>query len=438
MAKDYKITKDLTRVNKGKKGDNKPEWIIFHFVGAAGQALGNANYFRNTYRGASAHYFIDPKEIRQVVEDDTPAWHIGDGSRTRKGKHNGYIHPGGATNTNTIGIEHCQDTSTGKDVWHWDFDPETLNKGEWLIRKLQKKYDIDDDHVIRHYDASTKMCPGNMQWNNWEEWEKFHARLEKDITQPTPKGNSNSEGKHDDEHMHLVEHGETLYGIAKDHGVTVEQMVEWNDLEDKNLIIPESKLFVKDPSKDIKPETDIEQMAKDVIDGKYGSGESRRKALGDNYNEVQDMVNKMLLGVHKPKAPTKSIDQLAKETIDGKYGSGDARRKALGSNYDAVQKKVNELLGGKVRPSKTIDQLAKEVIDGKYGSGKSREKALGSKFDAVQKRVNQMLGSKPSSKSIKELADEVIAGKHGSGRERMISLGSNFAAVQQEVNRRYK
>ena len=43
-------------------------------------------------------------------------------------------------------------------------------------------------------------------------------------------------------------------------------------------------------------------------------------------------------------APTKSVDELAREVIQGKHGNGAARRKSLGDQYDAVQKRVNELL----------------------------------------------------------------------------------------------
>lgn len=44
------------------------------------------------------------------------------------------------------------------------------------------------------------------------------------------------------------------------------------------------------------------------------------------------------------KAPSKSIDELAREVIDGKHGNGEARRKSLGDQYEAVQTRVNELL----------------------------------------------------------------------------------------------
>lgn len=400
----YTIEQHLTKINKGKKGDNTPEWIVAHFVGASGQAWGNAKYFHSTYRGASAQYFVDPTTIVQVVEDDTPAWHIGDGARTKKGDHNGYITEGGATNTNSIGIEMCQDTSTGKDVWHWDFHPETVKKAEWLIRELQKKYKIDDDHVIRHFDASGKICPGNWQYDNWAKWEEFKERLEKDIVQPSPSAKPKDEGKFDDEHMHLVEPGDTLYSIAKKHGVKVVDLVKWNDLEDKDVIFPETKLFVKDPEVDKYPaSSDIESMAKDVIAGKYGSGVERKKKLGEHFDAVQMMVNSMLLGTPKPaplqpkqktapSKPEKSIDDLAREVIDGKHGSGAERKKSLGSRYDAVQKRVNDIISGGVKPSKSIDQLA----------------------------------------------DEVMKGMHGSGRDRMISLGSNYAKVQMEVNRRIR
>lgn len=57
-----------------------------------------------------------------------------------------------------------------------------------------------------------------------------------------------------------------------------------------------------------------------------------------------------------PKPVLKSIEQLAKEVIDGKHGTGEARKKALGSQYAAVQKRVDEILKPKVK--KTYLQLA--------------------------------------------------------------------------------
>lgn len=65
----------------------------------------------------------------------------------------------------------------------------------------------------------------------------------------------------------------------------------------------------------------------------------------------------------------KSVDELAREVIAGKYGNGDARKQALGSRYDEVQARVNEILGVGKKEYYTVvsgDNLTK--IANKYGT----------------------------------------------------------------------
>lgn len=69
--------------------------------------------------------------------------------------------------------------------------------------------------------------------------------------------------------------------------------------------------------------------------------------------------------------PQKTIDDYAKEVIQGKYGNGADRKKALGGIYDAVQERVNQILGiGKKEPDtytvKSGDTLTS--IAAKYGT----------------------------------------------------------------------
>lgn len=91
----------------------------------------------------------------------------------------------------------------------------------------------------------------------------------------------------------------------------------------------------------------------------------------------------------------KTVEEIAKEVIAGKWGSGSARKKALkNAGYDpaAVQAKVNELLTAEKKAN--LDKIAREVIAGKWGSGSARKKALKKAgYDAaeVQKRVNELL-----------------------------------------------
>ena len=113
-------------------------------------------------------------------------------------------------------------------------------------------------------------------------------------------------------------------------------------------------------------EKTIDELAKEVIAGKYGNGEVRKKALGDKYNQVQERVNQLL------KQPKKSVEEIAKEVIAGKWGNGNDRKNRLtnaGYNYNEVQNKVNSLLGSNNKVYYTIksgDNLSS--IAKKYGT----------------------------------------------------------------------
>ena len=106
-----------------------------------------------------------------------------------------------------------------------------------------------------------------------------------------------------------------------------------------------------------------------------------------------------LAGYSKASAPSekaepakKTVTQIAKEVLAGKWGSGEERKKKLtaaGYSYKKVQAKVNELL-----EKQAIDKAAKDVIAGKYGNNPERISALrkaGFDPEKVQKRVNEML-----------------------------------------------
>lgn len=92
--------------------------------------------------------------------------------------------------------------------------------------------------------------------------------------------------------------------------------------------------------------SNLTAVARDVIAGKYGNGDARRKALeakGYNYNAVQAEVNRILKGT----ASSYDVTAVARDVIAGKYGNGEARKKALqakGYDYNRVQAEVNRLL----------------------------------------------------------------------------------------------
>ena len=92
------------------------------------------------------------------------------------------------------------------------------------------------------------------------------------------------------------------------------------------------------PNTHEEPEKDIDTLAHEVIEGKYGNGEERKQALGSRYSEVQARVNEILAPTPEP---TVDILDLVRKTIRGDFGNGEERKQALGENYSEVQREVN-------------------------------------------------------------------------------------------------
>ena len=110
-----------------------------------------------------------------------------------------------------------------------------------------------------------------------------------------------------------------------------------------DVIIKKAKL-TKSPN--IEQRKSLNEIANEVILGKWGNGEERRKRLaeaGYDYSEVQSLVNSI---VSKTEVQ-KSTLEIAKEVIKGLWGNGQDRKNRLtkaGYNYKEIQNKVNELL----------------------------------------------------------------------------------------------
>ena len=170
-----------------------------------------------------------------------------------------------------------------------------------------------------------------------------------------------------------------------------------------NVIYPEKELQVAPPAPVKKSNTEI---AQEVIAGKWGNGATRKTKLQDagyDYNAVQAEVERLMKKPEPPKPVLKSVDTIAAEVMAGKWGNGDARKKALteaGYDYAAIQAAVNKLAKGESEPApkpilKTNAEIAKEVMAGKWGNGDARKKALeaaGYNYAAIQAEVNKLAG----------------------------------------------
>ena len=152
---------------KGRTG--KILYIVLHFTANNGDtALGNCKYFRNNKNlQASAHYFVDEKEIWQAVRDEDTAYHCG----ATKYKHKE------CRNSNAIGIEMC----SRKDAnGRYYIKKETVQRTVALVKELMAKYNIPASRVLRHYDVTGKSCPEPFV-RQPVQWERFKSLLVKEV-----------------------------------------------------------------------------------------------------------------------------------------------------------------------------------------------------------------------------------------------------------------
>ena len=137
-------------------------YIVVHYVGdgtsAAGSARRNCVYFAGGDRQASAHYFIDDGSIYEYADPSAhAAWHVGDG-------HGRY----GITNANSVGIEVCNNGGP--------YTEAEIDRLAWLVQRLMARFGVPADRVVRHYDASRKMCPLYYVQHH-DAWVALHARI---------------------------------------------------------------------------------------------------------------------------------------------------------------------------------------------------------------------------------------------------------------------
>ena len=221
-----------------------------------------------------------------------------------------------------------------------DISENIVNRTIELVKELMAKYKIPAENVIRHYDVTHKCCPAPFV-NNPSRWNDFKNRLGGTVSN-TPSSNNGNKSN--------------------------------------------------------------EEIANEVIAGKWGNGDARKTALqnaGYNYSEIQAIVNQKLTGKisNTTTSNKKSIDTIVAEVIAGKWGNGEDSKTRLqnaGYNYNEVQAAVNNKLSGKSTSSnkKSNETIANEVIKGLWGNGtdrKNRLTAAGYDYNAIQKIVNQKL-----------------------------------------------
>ena len=294
------------------------DFQVVHYTANSGDkatARGNANYFANCDRVASANFTIDEHEIYECVPLDYIPYAVG-GNLYPATKYGAFY--GRCTNANSISYEMVSHTdSNGR----YFIPQETIENTLELVKEHQKMFNIPNDHVIRHADVNGKPCPWcwtNLNGYNEDAWIHFKERLEgvepdkapvnQDILYRVQVGAFNSYYYAENYKDEIAESGFEKYTpfTARVNGLWKVQVGAFRnkdyayDFRDTVREAGFEGAFITSSEKsavivNLKP---VEEIAREVILGKWGNGNARRTALevaGYNYSEVQSVVSKLLV-----------------------------------------------------------------------------------------------------------------------------------------------
>lgn len=164
VNKDYAQTKyNVTKCSSDRRKNKLVKYCVIHYTGTSASAKNNCIYFSGGNRNASADYFIDKDGTIYKFNGNCAkyySWHCGDG-------HGAY----GITNANSIGIEVV---SAGEEFTQKQKD--ALRK---LVMAIMEDYGVKASNVVRHYDASKKLCPYPYSGNSTKDskWKKLRAYI---------------------------------------------------------------------------------------------------------------------------------------------------------------------------------------------------------------------------------------------------------------------
>ena len=261
----------------------KPEYVTVHNTGNTASARNEATYHNNNNYQVSYHVAIDDKEAIQLIPFNRNAWHAGDGM--------------GNGNMKSIGIEICYSMDNGYSGAKSERYKKAEDNAALYIAHVLKQYGWGLDRLKRHYDWSGKDCPHK---------------------------------------MHATGTYQAFRNLVKKY------LDELNGAKKQSSKAPAP---VKKPaSKPKKPKAkSISQLADEVLAGKHGNGDARKKSLGSNYAKVQAEINRRFNVKSAPKK--KSVNTIVNEVLAGKWGNGQDRfnrlRKA-GYDPNVIQREVNK------------------------------------------------------------------------------------------------
>jgi hypothetical protein len=292
-------------------GPTEKDGIVIHWWGLPqGQGIDSV---RSTFQGggrqASAHFGATDGEVDCYVSPDDIAWANGNW----------------AANLSKISIE-CNPRQSDGDYY----------AAAWTIAYVRSIY--GDLPLSRHWDYYPTQCCGTYDLDRLEREARqiaaqglwTSAPVVPALVVPAPAAPA-TQAKSIDQLAQEVIAG--AYGTGDQRRVAL-----GGQYDAVQARVNEILTGAPNP----KPQPTISDLVERVLRGEFGNGDQRITALGGAYQAVQDEINRRMgvtAPVSRPSAP--NINDLVERTLRGEFGNGDDRIRALGTNYQAVQNEIN-------------------------------------------------------------------------------------------------
>lgn len=285
-----KVVKDLVTPDKYAikcPYNMTAEFFVVHNTANDASAENEIAYMKRNNNLLSFHYAIDDKEVRQGVALDRNGFHAGDGAN-------------GDGNRKGIGIEICYSKSGGD-----KFIKAERNAAEFIAQELKKrKWGIDK--VKKHQDFSGKYCPHRTLDMGWQRFlDMIEAEMTEEKTETLYRVQVGAFAKKENAEKYLAKvkaAGFDAYIVSVDglYKIQVGAFAVKANAE-AYLAKVEKKGFdgfiTTKSGKAVSAKKSVDEIAMEVIAGKWGNGTARVQALtkaGYDANAVQEVVNKLL------------------------------------------------------------------------------------------------------------------------------------------------
>ena len=254
------------------------------WISVASRTTPAEQYTRATVNGnmkdVRVHYYVDNTCAWQNLPLSLSGWHAADGN--------------GNGNRRTIAIECIMSSAYN------DRDKKSEDNCARLAAALLKKYNLDINHLFTHTHwlnvkdgksgsvdylntarNSYKMCPLYIL-PHWTEFKKKVQGYMSSATTPTPSAPT----------------AKQLYRVRKSWSDAKSQIGAFSSLENAKKACKAGYAVFNSSGKQVYPaKKSVDEVAREVVQGKWGNGAERKKRLTDagyDYNEVQKKVNLIL------------------------------------------------------------------------------------------------------------------------------------------------